>query len=168
MVSVNPKSAIFYGVFVAVLALYGSIVGAFYLGAAELSGAIMNAIASMTPIILSDLSLPGEVTPAVLGGVMAFTAPTRTSWVQTVLLLLLSGLCWLLYLHMQVFFTTPEAATALQLADIAPAKLETALSALASFSGSVRSFAAVIFAAILGLRFNRDVPVLGPADGGAP
>lgn len=154
------KTVIFYGVFALVFILYALIVGAPLIGFAELGGATMALIASMTPIILNSLSLPGELTPAVLGGLMAYTAPSRTSWGQTLLLVFLSGLGWLLYLHLQVYFGSEATTTALQIVDVPADKLADAVSALQSFSNSVRSFAAVIFAAILGLRFNDNAGVI--------
>jgi hypothetical protein len=72
----------------------------------------------------------------------------------------LSGLAWLLYLHLQVYLGTDAAAIALQTVDVPADKVPDAVSALQSFSNSVRSFAAVIFAAILGLRFNDNANVL--------
>lgn len=154
------KTVIFYGVFVLVFVLYAIIVGAPILGLTQLAGETMALIASMTPIILNSLSLPGELTPAVLGGLMAYTAPSRTSWGRTLLLVFLSGLSWLLYLHLQVYFGSEATTTALQIVDVPADKLTDAVSALQSFSNSVRSFAAVIFAAILGLRFNDNANVI--------
>jgi hypothetical protein len=162
MPTINPyvKDAIFYGAFLLLFVLYGVIVGGALFGRSDWSGETMVAIASMAPIILEQLSLAGEAGPFVLGAVMAWTAPRRTSNVQTVLIILLSGLLWLAYLHMQVFFDQDRRAievlqgTALEGDEAILSSQKT----LSSFAASVRTFAAVIMAAILGLRFNDNVP----------
>src|SRR6188768_3297546 len=104
MPTINPriKDAIFYGVFGLLIVLYFVIVWGAFNGWLDASAGVMSAISSMAPIVLSDLSLAGEVGPFFLGGIMAWTAPRRTSNWQTVTILLLSALVWLAYLHMQV------------------------------------------------------------------
>ena len=161
MPTINPyvKDAIFYGAFLLLFILYAVIVGGALFGRSDWSGETMVAISSMAPIILEQLSLAGEAGPFVLGAVMAWTAPRRTSNVQTVLIIMLSGLLWLAYLHMQVFFDEPRAIEVLQGTRLeGDEAILSAQKTLSSFAGSVRTFAAVIMAAILGLRFNDNVP----------
>jgi hypothetical protein len=169
MRTINPlvKDLIFYGAFLALFVLYAVIVGGAMFGRSDWSGETMVTISSMAPIILEQLSLPGEAGPFVLGAVMAWTAPKRTSNWQTVVIIMLSGVIWLAYMHMQVFFSEQRAIEVL--ASTRLPDNEAVLSAqktLSSFAGSVRTFAAVIMAAILGLRFNDNVPAFqqAPAD----
>lgn len=156
------KYLLFYGAFAALFILYGIIVVGFYLHL-DISESTMESLASWAPIVLKELSIPGELVPAVLGGLMAWTAPSRAANAQVVFLLLLSAIAWIMYLHMQIVFSTPEVRDYLLSGSVGQDHIVDTLATLSSFANNVRSFAAVVFAAILGLRFNDNQTVLLPA-----
>jgi hypothetical protein len=154
------KDTIFYGVFVVLFVLYGLIVGGAWRGEITLSASIMLAINSMAPMVLENLSLYSEAAPVVLGFIMGVTAPRRASWLQTLVILTLGVLLWLAYLHLQIFFTEGAARAFLDDSDrLDDEQIEQAIQTLSMAASSVRSFAAVVVAAVLGLRFNDDVEV---------
>ncbi len=157
------KLVVFYGAFAVLYLLYVAIVvGDFFWRDASLF--VMENIATYTPIIMTDVSVPAQLLPAVLGGVMAWAAPGRAANAQLILLLLLAAIAWIMYLHMQVFFGSeiPNVRDQLLIDNVPEDQIDVTMATLSSFASNVRSFASVVFAAILGLRFNDEQAVLTP------
>lgn len=158
---------IFYGVFVLLAVLYVAIVPAFeFFGMQTLSGAVMKQIVLTAPFLLPQIPLLGELVPAVLGGIVAATAPTRARNTQLLLVLLLSAIVYFFYLHMSVFLgatssglNTPSLRNELVAQELR--EPDEALEVLRSFAASVRNFAAFVFAALIGIKFN-DANVVAP------
>ena len=147
----RTQRAIFFGVFTLIFLIYFSIYGMHALGSSDVAGRVMALIVSTAPIVLKDLSLLGELTPAVLAGVMAATVPTRNNGYLLLLSFGLAVISYGLYLHLSVFFNDPAVVTILQINDIAP---DDGVPVLSSFAGGVRTFSIVIAASLLGLRMN--------------
>ena len=146
------RTIIFYGVFILIIVLYGLIYGAYYFGYSDISGSIMALILSSAPYVSEDLSLAGEITPPLLAGFMSATLPHHSVWVRTILCFVLAAICYILYLHLTVFLNTAQAAAILQGVSQDPRQ---AVPVLSAFSGGVRTFAAIVAAAVLGLQINR-------------
>lgn len=152
---------IFAGTFLALIGLWALVLIGTYVRGTELLGHALAAVASLAPVVLSQLSVTSELTPALLGGVLAFVAPPRSSTKQTIALLALSALCWLVYLSLQSIFAD-KAASLLMLADVEPDQIKSSVAVLENIAGSIRTFCGVVFAAIIGLRLNPSVAVLSP------
>ncbi len=145
------KYAVFYGTFVAMLLLYGVLIGGFWGGYSDISADTVFFIASSAPYITSDLSLLGEVTPPALGFAMASTIPNNQGVWGVIVSFALALLCYVLYLHLSVFFGSSASDV---LIEMAGEPLETTKNILLSFSGGVRTFSAVVGAAVVGLKIN--------------
>ncbi|KQX42054.1 hypothetical protein ASD04_18515 [Devosia sp. Root436] len=153
------RFAIFYGIFGLLFVLYGFIVAGSLAPSASMFGSGLVAFVKIAPLALERL--PGELAPAVLGGLLAWTAPLRNSSLRTVFLMSLSALVWLAYLHAQVIFQSEETLQAIGIADY-PGDVRTAQGTLESFASSIRNFAAVVFAATIGLKLNDAMPTPAP------
>lgn len=112
----------------------------------------MALIVSSAPVVMQDLSVAGEITPPILAGLMAATIPQRSSLLRTLISFSLAVACYLLYLQLTTFLGGQEAKTILLSADLSPDK-DTGV--LTGFAGGVRTFAAILAAAVIGLKFNR-------------
>lgn len=149
----------FYGVFVVLAVLYVAIVVAFEMGRESIAGYFMRQIVLTAPFVLPEIPLIGELVPAVLGGIIAATAPAKASNTQLLIVLAASCVVYFLYLNMSVFLgmngEVPnteglrEELNAQGIVDV-----DNAIKVLESFSSSVRNFAAFVFAALIGIKFN--------------
>jgi hypothetical protein len=161
------KDIIFFGAFAVLFALYGLIVGGAFLGYTQTSTFIMISINEMTPVILENVPLPGELGPIIFGFVLGVTAPRRASLLQTLIILALGVGLWLTYFHLQYFFEKGAAkGFLLDSEEVGPGEIDGAIQTLSTFASSMRSFAGVVLSAVLGLRFNDDVQLFSSAKGG--
>ncbi|MBJ3786830.1 hypothetical protein [Devosia sediminis] len=163
-IQISPlvRYILFAGTFVMLLAIWAAVLAGLHVTQTELLAHSLAGVASFAPVVLQQLSVTSELTPAILGGLLAFVAPPRSSTFQTLSILTLAALCWLAYLHLQIVIDTVGAQTLL-LADVAPEKLTSNVAVLSTIAGSIRYFCAVVFAAIVGLRLNPGIAAFGPA-----
>ena len=157
--SPQARTIIFYGAFAFIYAVYLVVVGGLFLGYASLSGAAMEAIVQYAPETLSQVSLSGELVAVLLGGVLAWTAPGRPSLFRFFLLLALSGIAWLMYLHMQALISNDVVGEVLLAGNTTPEQLPESLKTLSSFAATARGFAAATFGAVIGWNFNQTIPI---------
>ena len=156
MTQLSPgvRGGIFYGIFCLLFLAYGLIVAGAFFAPASTFGSGLITFVTMAPLALERL--PAELIPAILGGALAWTAPLRADNARTVLLMALSALVWLAFLHVQVIFRA-HAVDAMGMTDYV-GNLNDALGNLEAFAVSIRNFAAVIFAATIGIRLNDAIP----------
>jgi hypothetical protein len=168
--SVLLRRRVFYGVFAFLAIMYLVIVVAYLFEFRDVSGFVMRIIVQVAPTVMQDVPLVGDLVPAVLGGIIAATAPATASNRQLVTVLLLSLATYCMYLHMSVFFAIDSdqvIQTRLLKATLAGQGLDPqeAVTTLAALASSARNFAAFVFAALIGIKFNgtqiSTIPFLG-------
>jgi hypothetical protein len=164
-IQVTIRRYMFYGVFVVLALLYVAIVVLFETGHEPISGYFMRQIVLTAPFILPEIPLIGELVPAVLGGIIAATAPAKASNRQLLIVLAASCVVYFLYLNMSVFLgmngDNPNTeGLREELAAQGIDDIGNAIKVLESFSSSVRNFAAFVFAALIGIKFN-DAQTIG-------
>lgn len=155
----EARAGIFYSVFGVVYLVYLVVVGGLYLGYSSVSGWALETIAQYAPLSLKELSVSNEVVAALLGGVLAWTAPGRPTLKRFFVLLGLSGAAYLMYLHMQVLIGNGTVEQALLSGNTTPNQLPDSLATLTSFATTARSFAAATFGAVIGWNFNQTIPL---------
>lgn len=155
---------VFYGTFVLLGLIYATIALG-WIFASSLSVGMIMLISRSAPYVLQQLPLAGELVPGILAAVMAATAPAAGGARQTIIVLVLAALVYLAYLHLNVFFSFDELDGVVRTAtdgldteivsELRGSEQEkTVLLTLQAFASSVRNFASVVFAAVIGLKFN--------------
>jgi hypothetical protein len=172
---VRLRRRIFYGVFAFLGLMWLSIVPTYWVGTLwpeleifrDISGFVMFSIVWIAPQILHDVPIVGDLVPALLGAIIAATAPPTATNRQLLTVLLLSFVTYAAYLYMSVFFSLKPTNEFLTI------KLEPLLAhwglvpkddinVLQSFSSSVRNFAVFVFAALIGFKFNDPTSIAIP------
>lgn len=154
------RLAVFFGAFGLLFAAYGLTVGPFYLGDAAFSGGFLQAIGTYGPTVKSEFSIPAEVVPTILGGVLAWAAPGQSGWLRFFALLLMSGLAYVAYLHLGTLLD-PENSDGLMQAlvtgDASPEKAQQILETVTPYASAVRNFSAATVGALVGFKYNPSV-----------
>jgi hypothetical protein len=160
----DARHWVFYGTFV-LLGLIYAVIALGWVFASSLSVGMIMLVSRSAPYVLNQLPLAGELVPGILAAVMAATAPAANGARQTITVLILAALVYLAYLHLNVFFSFEELDNVIRTAtdgldtEIASEvrngeQEKTVLLTLQAFASSVRNFASVVFAAVIGLKFN--------------
>jgi hypothetical protein len=153
---------LFAGAFLLLLALWALVVVGLNFTQSVTTGYVLLGVATFIPLLLDQLHIPVEVPPAILGGLLAWIAPPRSSWLQTISLLALSGLGWVGYVYLQSVLKTERVEQILKTSDVAIGDVKSVVGVLNNFSISIANFCGVVFAAIIGLRLNPGLQVFSP------
>lgn len=146
----HVKYFIFFGALSVVFIIYSLIYLSFLFGYSPITVWTFKIIVNTAPLIIHDLSLFGEITPPLLAGIMATSAPPRTKNIPFILAVGFSLIGYILYLHLTVFVDSKSGETLIGLAT-----LSNETGTLTSFIGGIRTFCIIVVAALIGLKLNK-------------
>jgi hypothetical protein len=153
----RAKLVVFFGVFGLLYLYYLVVIISSMTGQSWLGARVLGMTATLGPGVMSNVSVPGEAAPLLLGATLAWAAPGKTSIMRLLFLLVVTGIGYLMYLHLGSQLS-PAQRSPLQEALVADytdeMTLPNTLTTLSSYAGSLRGFAATVFGGVIGFRFN--------------
>jgi len=127
----------------------------FQLGNSLLGNIVLSAIAVAGPIISSDASLLGDITPAALAAALILLGPKPTEWGFIYVSIAICAIGWAIYTYLSTMFSTgtPEYEAITTLLEVhAPA--ENSMNTLQAFTTGTRILFVGVGAGLAGFKLR--------------